>query len=58
MLSLNSDKANKILHWHNKWNINKSLEQIIKWENNSNKKNISDYSINQIIEFMKLDNSI
>lgn len=53
LLSLDSKKANIQLGWSNKWNINKSIEQIINWENHSNKNTISENSIYQIVEYMK-----
>lgn len=53
ILALDSSKANNILGWSNKWSIEKSLEQIISWNSNSLKNNISEYSLNQIMDYMK-----
>lgn len=54
LLALDSSKAKKILGWSNKWNIEKSLEQIVDWNKNSLKRNISEYSLDQIIDYMKI----
>ncbi len=52
-LSLNSHKAKKYLNWKNKWEINQTISQIVKWHKYSKKyKNIYDFSLNQLIEFI------
>ena len=51
-LTLNSKKANKYLGWKNKWNIDKSIEQVVSWHFNSNKKNILKLSLNQLIDYI------
>ncbi len=52
-LSLNSTKANKILKWKNKWNIDKSIEQIVRWNKYSNDKDIMKISLSQLTDYIK-----
>jgi len=52
-LSLNSQKANKHLKWKNKWDINKSISQIIEWHKHAhNNNNVSEISLSQIINYI------
>jgi len=54
-LALNSKKAKKYLGWKNKWNIDKTIEQIVNWHLNSSKKNIVNLSLNQLIDYIKIN---
>ena len=54
-LNLDTKKAQKILKWKPKWNINKTLEQTNNWYNHFyNNKNIKKFTINQIKKFYNL----
>lgn len=52
-LYLNSSKANKILKWKNKWNIDKSINQIVEWNHYSNNKDIMNLSLSQLTDYIK-----
>jgi CDP-glucose 4,6-dehydratase len=52
-LSLNSRKSNSMLKWGNKLKIDETISLIVQWEKqNYYKKNIHEYSINQLIGFI------
>ena len=52
LLKLNSNKANKLLKWKNKWNMKKSILETAKWYNDYlNKKDIKKTVIKQIEEY-------
>ena len=54
-LNLDTKKAQKMLKWKPKWDINKTLEQTNNWYNQYySNKNIKKFTINQIMEFYNL----
>ena len=54
-LNLNSKKANVKLKWKPKWNFEKALDETDKWYNNfQNKKNLYNFTLNQIKNFYNL----
>ena len=54
ILKLNSTKAIKHLNWHQKWNIDQSVQKIIEWNTLVNKKkNCKEICEDQIKEYLK-----
>ena len=53
ILKLNSKKSNKLLNWKQKWSIDDTIAKIFQWNKAFiNKKNINEFSKNQIKEYL------
>ena len=52
VLRINSKKARKKLNWSAKYNIEKTVDEIINWEKNYEHDSGPDYSISQVAEYL------
>ena len=56
-LKLDCSKAHTKLNWHPKWSLQTALQKIIQWHQaESNQKDMRQYTISQIEQYMKNDN--
>jgi len=56
-LKLDCSKAHTKLNWHPKWSLQTTLQKIIQWHQaESNQKDMRQYTISQIEQYMKNDN--
>ena len=53
ILRLSNYKSKNLLRWHPKWSINKSLDKIVEWNENTKKHKYANVCIQQIKEYIK-----
>ena len=53
ILRLSNYKSKNLLRWHPKWSINKSLDKIVEWNENTKKNKYANVCIQQIKEYIK-----
>ena len=51
-LRLSNYKARKVLKWHPRWSLNKSLNKILEWNNNPKSKDYKKMCENQIRNYL------
>ena len=51
-LKLSNYKARKILKWHPRWSLNKSLNKILEWNNNAKSKGYEKVCEDQIKNYL------
>mgnify|MGYP005844643477 CR=1 FL=1 len=58
-LKLDCSKANRILHWHPRWNINQALDKVIEWTKGYlNHEDLLDICLKQIDEYVKITKEV